>query len=142
MNIRTIIIIVLFALGVVRIGHAEELAHRAITKSVLFSPAVFINHGTLTECRVVNVSHTSRKITAQIFRGFEGLDATEFSDCDEVLPRTTCAALYQNQTGGGHDGYCKIIVERLPRHVRGVLTIRGICNATCETSVAVEARYK
>jgi hypothetical protein len=141
MNIRKILIIVLFALGLVRVGHAEELEHGATRESVLFSPAVVLNDGTLTECRVVNVSQKPRKITAQIFRGFEGLDVTEFSDCpDQVFPGTTCAALYTNQTGGGEDVYCKITVDGSKTTVRGVLSIRGTCNSTCQTSVAVEAR--
>jgi len=68
-------------------------------------------------------------------------DVTEFSDCaDEVLPGTTCAALCRNQTGGGEDVYCKITVNGGKNSVRGVLSIEGTCNATCETSVAVEAR--
>jgi hypothetical protein len=113
----------------------------AVHGATLVSPAISINAGTQTSCRVVNVSPTPRTITIQLFRGFAGLDVTEFSDCaDEVLPGTTCAALYRNQTGGGEDVYCKITVNGGKNSVRGVLSIEGTCNATCETSVAVEAR--
>jgi hypothetical protein len=115
--------------------------HGGCQGATLFSPAISINAGTHTSCRVVNVSPTSRTITIQLFRWFAGLDITEFSDCaDEVLPGTTCAVLYRNQTGGGEDVYCKITVNGGKNSVRGVLSIEGTCNATCETSVAVEAR--
>jgi hypothetical protein len=143
MNIRKMLITVLFALSLAMVGHTEqlELEHGATRGSVLFSPAVFLNAGTLTECRVVNVSQKSRKITAQIFRGYAGMDVTEVSGCrDQVSPGTTCAALYTNQTGGAEDVYCLITVEGSKTTVRGVLSIRGTCDLTCQTSVAVEAR--
>ena len=68
------------------------------------------------------------------------MDVTAFSDCGEVLPGPTCSALYQNQTNGGEGVYGNVTVNGSKHSIRGVLSIRGTCNATCETNVAVEAR--
>jgi hypothetical protein len=145
MDTRSIIIVFLFALGLTSVGYAEELVHtqelehNAPQKSALFSPAVFINDGALTECRVVNVSKKPRNIRAQIFRGFDGSEVAD-TDCGKVSPGTTCSTDYNNMSRGGEDVYCKITVDGPKASVRGVLSIRGTCNGTCQTSVAVDAR--
>jgi hypothetical protein len=142
MNTRSTIIVVLLALGFIAVGYAEELEHSGNRKSVLFSPALWINDGTRTECTVVNVSDRPRKITIQIFRGITAEDVTEGSECGDiaVLPGTACVADYTNRTNGVDIVYCKVTVNGSKGTVRGVFAIPGTCDETCQTSVPVDVR--
>ena len=142
MNTRSAIIVVLLAMGFIAVGYAEEPEHSGTRKSVLFSPALQINDGTWTECSVVNVSDSPRKITIQIFRGILGEDVTEGSECGDiaVLPGEVCVADYTNRTNGGESVYCKVTVNGSKGTVRGLFAIPGTCEETCQTSVAVEVR--
>ncbi len=120
------------------------VAHVAPTNAArdkLFSPMLFINDGTLTQCSMVNASKTAISVEIQIFRAAFIADVTDFTSCENPeAPGGSCSALYTNETGGGEAVYCVITTEENPKKIRGSFAIRETCDATCETSVAVDVR--